>query len=55
MLFGDNSHVTDKLYQFALATGRNFLFFSEKPADHWYPGAGIGAAWAKKAPTPMLF
>ena len=55
MLLGDNSHVTDKLYQFALATGRNFLFFSEKPADHWYPGAGIGAAWAKKAPTLTLF
>jgi len=55
VLLGDNSHVTNKLYQFALATGRDFLFFSEKPADHWYPGAGIGAAWAKKAPTPMLF
>ena len=55
VLLGDNSHVTNKLYQFALATGRDFLFFSEKPADHWYPGAGIGAAWAKKAPTPTLF
>ena len=55
VLLGDNSHVTNKLYQFALATGRDFLFFSEKPADHWYPGAGIVAAWAKKAPTPILF
>jgi len=32
VLLGDNSHVTGKLYQFALATGRDFLFFSEKPA-----------------------
>ena len=45
VLLGDNAHVTDKLYQFAAATGRRFLFFSEKPANHWYPGAGIGAAW----------
>ena len=45
VLLGDNAHVTDKLYRFAIATGRRFLFFSEKPANHWYPGAGIGAAW----------
>jgi hypothetical protein len=65
VLLGDNAHVTDKLYQFALASGRRFLFFSEKPADHWYPGAGIGAAWGKgraalpaesqPAPRPILF
>lgn len=47
VLLGDNAHVTDKLYKFAVATGRHFLFFSEKPADHWYPGAGIGAAWGQ--------
>ena len=47
VVLGDNSHVTDKLYQFAVSTDRHFLFFSEKPADHWYPGAGIGAAWNK--------
>ena len=45
VVLGDNAHVTDKLYKFASATGRRFLFFSEKPAEHWYPGAGIGAAW----------
>ena len=45
VVLGDNAHVTDKLYKFAAATCRRFLFFSEKPADHWYPGAGIGAAW----------
>lgn len=60
VLLGDNSHVTDKLYQFAAATGRRFLFFSEKPSDHWYPGAGIGAAWGQDQPTtaatgPIVF
>ena len=51
VVLGDNAHVTDKLYQFAVATGRRFLFFSEKPADHWYPGAGIGAAWVQEQAT----
>jgi predicted O-methyltransferase YrrM len=51
VVLGDNAHVTDKLYQFAVATGRRFLFFSEKPADHWYPGAGIGAAWGQEQAT----
>jgi len=45
IILGDNSHVTDKLYQFALQTDRRFLHFAERPADHWYPGAGIGAAF----------
>ena len=49
VVLGDNAHVTDKLYQFAVSSGRRFLFFSEKPADHWYPGAGIGAAWGQPA------
>ena len=60
VVLGDNAHVTDKLYQFASATGRRFLFFSEKPADHWYPGAGIGAAWGQDqasatATAPIMF
>ena len=49
VLLGDNAHVTTKLYDFAVATGRRYLFFGEKPADHWYPGAGIGAAWNTSA------
>jgi hypothetical protein len=53
VLLGDNAHVTDKLYQFATATGRHFLFFSEKPANHWYPGAGIGAAWGQEQPSSV--
>lgn len=42
VILGDNAHVTDSLSRFAEETGRPFIFFSEKPADHWYPGAGIG-------------
>ena len=26
-------------------SGRKFLYFQERPKDHWYPGAGIGAAF----------
>jgi len=48
VVLGDNAHVSDKLYKFAVETNRNFLFFSEKPANHWYPGAGIGAAWGER-------
>ena len=45
IVLGDNAHVTDKLYTFAARTGRKFLFFREQPRHHWYPGAGIGAAY----------
>ncbi len=42
IVLGDNSHVTDKLLNFSLKHDRLFIFFAEKPSDHWYPGAGIG-------------
>lgn len=45
LILSDNSHVTDKLSQFSRDTNRKFLFFSEKPACHWYPGAGIGISF----------
>jgi hypothetical protein len=45
VVLGDNAHVTDKLAAFAEATGRRFVFFKEQPADHFYPGAGIGIAF----------
>jgi len=41
----DNAHVTDALAGWAERTGRRFLYFQERPSHHWYPGAGIGAAW----------
>lgn len=45
VIFGDNSHCTDRLIQFAEKTGRRFLFFKEETRRHWYEGAGIGAAF----------
>jgi hypothetical protein len=45
VILGDNSHVTDKLSKFSLENSREFLFFSEKPKNHWYPGAGIGISF----------
>jgi len=45
IILGDNAHVTDKLALFARETDRRFLFFAEKPKDHWYPGGGIGIAY----------
>jgi predicted O-methyltransferase YrrM len=45
IVLGDNSHATDRLCKFSEETGRRFIFFREEPADHWYPGAGIGISF----------
>jgi len=45
IVLGDNSHCTDKLLKFSLETNKHFIFFQEKPARHWYPGAGIGISF----------
>lgn len=45
IVLGDNSHCTDKLLNFSLKTNRHFIFFPEKPSEHWYPGAGIGISF----------
>jgi hypothetical protein len=42
VILGDNSHATTALAEFSERRGRRFVFFSERPKDHWYPGAGIG-------------
>jgi hypothetical protein len=47
IILGDNSHVTDKLLEFSLRTNRHFVFFQEKPKEHWYPGAGIGISFRR--------
>jgi hypothetical protein len=49
VLIGDNSHVTTKLSDYSRKHGRDFLFFSEKPKNHWYPGAGIGFSFKTDA------
>lgn len=48
ILLGDNSGITDKLLDFALSTGRHYIFFQEEPKGHWYPGSGIGIAFRRK-------
>lgn len=45
VILSDNVHASDALSVFARKTGRRFLFFREEPQNHWYPGAGIAAAY----------
>lgn len=45
LLLTDNVTVTNVLAHHAEQTGRRFLAFIERPARHWFPGDGIGAAW----------
>jgi len=45
LILSDNAHVSSKLWEFARNTKRDFLFFQEKPKNHWYPGGGIGFAF----------
>ncbi|NJN16545.1 MAG: class I SAM-dependent methyltransferase [Oscillochloris sp.] len=47
IILGDNAHVTDKLLAISLETERQFVYFQEKPHDHWYPGAGIGISFKR--------
>lgn len=49
IIIGDNAHVSSKLADYSLETGRKFLFLNEVPKNHWYPGAGIGISF--KDPT----
>jgi hypothetical protein len=47
VILSDNAAHTDELLKFARATGRDFLYFGEKPKDHWWPGEGIGVAYRR--------
>lgn len=48
VILGDNAHVTDSLSKFSRENNRKFIFFSEKPLSHWYPGAGIGISFVNR-------
>lgn len=48
IVIGDNAHVTDELFRFSEKTGRQFLYWQENPIHHWYPGGGIGVAFANR-------
>ncbi|MFG3708543.1 class I SAM-dependent methyltransferase [Micromonospora sp. NPDC047670] len=45
VLLTDNVTATNVLAEHAERTGRRFLAYRETPANHWYPGDGIGVAW----------
>lgn len=46
IVLSDNAHDSSALSDWAEQTGRNYLFFKEQPLNHWWPGDGIGVAWA---------
>ncbi|MBK8924153.1 MAG: class I SAM-dependent methyltransferase [Saprospirales bacterium] len=48
VLLGDNSDVSEALFRFSREEQRQFLYFQEKPAGHWYPGAGIGISFVER-------
>jgi predicted O-methyltransferase YrrM len=45
VILSDNAKRTNELARWAEIHGRRFLYFHEVPADHWYPGTGICAAF----------
>jgi predicted O-methyltransferase YrrM len=45
LLLTDNVTVTNVLPLHAEKTGRRFLAYRETPANHWFPGDGIGVAF----------
>lgn len=49
IILSDNAHDSAALSDWAERTARHYLFFKEHPAGHWWPGDGIGAAWADRA------
>ena len=53
IILGDNAHCTDKLFHFSMLTQRHFIFFQEQPANHWYPGAGIGFSFFREMPKNL--
>ena len=52
VILSDNAHCSDSLDEFSVETGRTFVFFSEKPENHWYPGAGIGISFSGSLQRP---
>jgi len=54
IILGDNAHCTDKLLKFSLNKNRYFVYFQEKPKDHWYPGAGMGISFKEMKSADIL-
>ena len=47
VVLSDNAHRSDALLEFSLQAGRQFVYFQEKPENHWYRGAGIGISFVR--------
>src|SRR5271170_3221892 len=47
IILGDNAHASDKLLEFSLAQDRHFVFFQDRPLEHWYPGTGMGISFKR--------
>lgn len=45
IILGDNAHCSSSLFNYAVENKKKFMFFSEKPQGHFYPGAGIGICY----------
>lgn len=54
VILGDNAHCTSELALFSQGQGRQFLFFREEPAGHWYPGAGIGFSFPSRSDLGLI-
>lgn len=53
VVLSDNCEVTNELASWAERTGRHFMYFAERPADHWFPGGGIGVALHRPRRLPV--
>ncbi len=51
IVLSDNSQQSPKLREFARRLNRQFLYFQDQPAEHWWPGDGIGAAFVPGVKT----
>jgi predicted O-methyltransferase YrrM len=54
IVISDNAHATDELLNWSARRNWYFAFFAENPLNHWYPGAGIGAAWRNRNTDQIL-
>jgi hypothetical protein len=52
IVLSDNADMCTALFRFSRETNRQFLFFKEVPADHWFPGAGIGFSFFSNTRVP---
>jgi predicted O-methyltransferase YrrM len=52
VVVSDNAAHTDRLLRWARENGREFIYFAEQPARHWWPGEGIGIAFRGRMGNP---